>query len=825
MRCRNVAVPLLLVALACASRADNQLEELYGAARQETRRGDVRRALALIERGETTAGRPSSEWGIKFHLLRVEVTLLRRDASGAADAIDLLGRLPQPDRPDAALHARQKYLEAHAHVLQGRLAEALDILTRARQVQLGASGDDVLLDIDALRGQLWLRTGRLQEAHELLGDVLQRASSRGDPYHQAVALHNLARGRSLHNRFDEALVYLERLLELPDIQDYTVYLSALSHAGTSYARLGQFDNAVSVQQRALERHEKAGVPLYLSTALGELGNTFVLQEQPRRGLEYLSRAFDVATGANLQADAAIWASNLAEAAADLGDFAQADKFNQEAIRLKRLARGNTLYNMLNAGQIALGRGRVAEAEKLYREIIDAKVTDPAAVWEAHAGLAKTALASGDRRAAARHFDDALDTIQQARSGLRKAEFRLTFLARVMRFYQDYVDTLVAADETNRALEVADSSRAVVLGERMGTAGIAPAAPSAARMVRAAGESGSVWLAYWLAPKKSYVWVVTGKRITCLTLPGAAQIEALVERYRAMVETSSVDPLATSGSPGDALYATLIAPAADLIPPGSAVRIVPDGVLHNLNFETLPVDGERRHYWIEDVRVAIAPSLGLLASNADRRRPGGAASLLLVGDPTPRLKEFPRLRYAPVEMTAVSKHFDAAKTERHDGDRATPAQFFTAKPQQFSVIHFTAHAAANPTSPLESAVILSGPAGQDKLYARDVAERTLGAELVTISACRSAGERTYAGEGLIGFAWAFLRAGARQVVAGLWDVDDHSTAALMDALYADVAKGTPVPDALRAAKLSLMNRGGHVAKPYYWAPFQVFTVHP
>jgi tetratricopeptide (TPR) repeat protein len=253
MRCRYVAVPLLLIALACAPRADNQFEELYSAARQETRRGDVRRALALIDRGETTAGRPSSEWGLKFRLLRAEVTLLRRDASGAAEALDLLGRLPNPDRPDAALHARQKYLEAHAHVLQGKLAEALDILTRVRQETLGASGDDVLLDIDALRGQLWLRTGRFQEAHELLTDVLQRASSRKDPYHQAVALHNLARGRILNNRFDEALAYLERLLELPDIQDYTVYLSALNHAGISYARLGQFDNAASVQQRALER--------------------------------------------------------------------------------------------------------------------------------------------------------------------------------------------------------------------------------------------------------------------------------------------------------------------------------------------------------------------------------------------------------------------------------------------------------------------------------------------------------------------------------------------------------------------------------------------
>ena len=142
-----------------------------------------------------------------------------------------------------------------------------------------------------------------------------------------------------------------------------------------------------------------------------------------------------------------------------------------------------------------------------------------------------------------------------------------------------------------------------------------------------------------------------------------------------------------------------------------------------------------------------------------------------------------------------------------------------------MIHFTAHAAANRTSPLESAVILAGPAGADKLYARDVAERSLRAELVTISACKSAGERAYTGEGLIGFAWAFLRAGSRQVVAGLWDVDDQSTAALMDALYGGIARGERPVEALRAAKLALIKRGGNVARPYYWGPFELFTVAP
>ena len=126
----------------------------------------------------------------------------------------------------------------------------------------------------------------------------------------------------------------------------------------------------------------------------------------------------------------------------------------------------------------------------------------------------------------------------------------------------------------------------------------------------------------------------------------------------------------------------------------------------------------------------------------------------------------------------------------------PAAYRESMPDRFSHVHFTAHATANLDSPLDSAVILSGPDAAFKLYARDVAALPLNAELVTVSACRSAGERTYSGEGLVGFAWAFLRGGARRVVAGLWDVDDKSTAELMDGFYTGLAAGEPVGTALR-----------------------------
>jgi CHAT domain-containing protein len=290
----------------------------------------------------------------------------------------------------------------------------------------------------------------------------------------------------------------------------------------------------------------------------------------------------------------------------------------------------------------------------------------------------------------------------------------------------------------------------------------------------------------------------------------------------MIHNTLANPLTQGGTPGARLFQALIAPASPALTPNAPVVIVPDGALHRLNFETLVASGgSGSHYWIEDAEVQIAPSLMLLATRQPQRP--AHQSVLLIGDATAREPEFPALKYAPAEMASITRHFPAGSVTVHRGEDAVPAVYRDAPLDRFGIIHFTAHAVASTESPLDSAIMLSGPDQGFKLYARDVAERPLTADLVTVSACRSAGERTYSGEGLVGFAWAFLRAGGRRVIAGLWDVDDRSTAELMDDVYGKIAAGVAPQRALREAKLALLHRGGTTAKPYYWAPFEVFTL--
>ncbi len=109
----------------------------------------------------------------------------------------------------------------------------------------------------------------------------------------------------------------------------------------------------------------------------------------------------------------------------------------------------------------------------------------------------------------------------------------------------------------------------------------------------------------------------------------------------------------------------------------------------------------------------------------------------------------------------------------------------------------------------------------KLYARDIVNQPIDAQLVTISACYGSGTRLYAGEGLVGLSWAFLRAGAHRVIGALWEVSDASTPRLMDSFYGNLASGNSPEASLRAAKLDLIRSPGRFSLPFYWAAFQMY----
>jgi CHAT domain-containing protein/Tfp pilus assembly protein PilF len=619
--------------------------------------------------------------------------------------------------------------------------------------------------------------------------------------------------RMLRSRFDEALprfVQAHSIWKQMGVQHQLA--GAANNIAICYGYLGDFERALDYRQEALRVVRPSARQ---AEVLGETGNLYIFQRQPREAIPFYRQAHEVAKRYGAISEAARWAGNLTIALGEVGDWDGAEKANQEALSLNPEPRSK-IWLELDKAAIAVSRKRYDEARTTYERALATSGKNPPVLLHSHAGLANLFLALGDPANANRSFESAIDVINTNRSDLNRNEHKITYLARLMRIYQEYVDALMTQNRPAKAMEIADSSRARILAERLTLPSELPRQAGEHAFREIARRSGSVWLSYWLAPRHSYLWVVTPTKICHFVLPPADQLTKWVEQYREFIEKSLGDPMRTRSEAGDRLFQALLAPALPLLPRGSRVVIIPDGPLHLLNFETLPVYGDQPRYFVEDAVVSIAPSFAAFLPYKVR----SASSALVIGDPESATPEYPRLAHAAAEVSTVAKRFADSAIKTITAKEAHPKAYLAAKPEEFSVIHIAAHAEVNRQSPLDSAVILSPAADGYKLYARDVMNIPLQAELVTISACRSSGARAYAGEGLVGFAWAFLQAGAHSVIAGLWDVADRSTALLMDKMYEEIAAGKAPAEALREAKLFVL-RTAH-PKPYYWGPFQLYS---
>ena len=754
---------------------------------------------------------PAGDRAWKFRLLAAEdLTKIAR----IPEARKLLQTTPAPNSP--ALLARWKMDTAN---LPGNSAQ-LALLREALPLAIASRDPDLICMVELYLGE------SVHDIPEAAVHTRAAAAAAGQA-HDAFLLAwvQLARGfNSLRfSRFDEALPYLdEALVTARSCKARSLIAGIIGNLGWCYFRLGDMDRAMDALTQAESLAVSLGQPDLRQRWMGAIGNIYFARGDFDQAADLQQQAAKLAGDAGNDAWQAIAWHNLAQIAIEKQDLAAARRYSDKslAINQRRGDPQSLVYAELSVAEIEQLAGNGARAEAAYlRVIAEAPPAHaPDVLWEARANLASLYAGQAKPALAEEQYRAAIDTVDREWSHLETDQSKTTFLTlHLVGLFQHYVDFLIESGRVEEALKIADSARARILSIRLERLGALPPDFDVSGLRRAAQASHTVILSYWVAPLRSSVWVIGAGALRRFDLRPGREIAALVQKYMEVV-TQGGDPLAKDDSAE--LYRAVLGPAAKLIPEGSNVIVVPDEALHQLNFETLVVPGSRPHYWIEDVTLATAPSLRVLVDHA--RQPLRSPKLLVMGDPVTAGSEFGPLPNAGREIAAVEEYFPPANRVAFTGPAAVPGAYAKALPANFNYIHFAAHATANQQSPLNSAILLSPQGETFKLYARDVAGVPLHAELVTLSACKSAGPIAYRGEGLMGFAWAFLQAGAQNVIATLWDEDDNVSPEVMRSLYREIAAGATPARALRTAKLALMRSGGANRLPYYWGPLQVFT---
>jgi CHAT domain-containing protein len=785
------------------------------------KRGDLTGAREDAAKVSTEDLPTDNEWRWRFRVLNAEI-LMRQGKS--KESLELLEADPPKQFAAGEIAIRRKMAQGAASSFLSRFEDSAKFLADAELLARETQ--------PALLGEIYLRKGTLAflrgdqaEAQSEYRRALQISRTQGDSFLEAASLGSLGLVATKQERYDESIDWNQAALQLSQsvgAKDSVAFI--LGNMGWSYFEMGDYDRSLALFKQADAASAQLGsVSAQIDWEIN-IGNVYYQSHDYGSAERAYRASLDLAKSIDYEPGIAECLGNLALVALKTGKIDSARDYN---IGMEEYARSHSdhyleLNSRLIAGRLDALKDEFTQAQNSFESIIRDPDAASSLKWEAQARLAEVYASEGRRTEADRQFRRSVETIAKARTDLKSEEFRLSFLAGAIAFYEEYIEFLISQGKTESALQVAEVSRAQTLAEGLGLSSKIPFPIPNFQPRLIAQRFGATLLFYWLGEKRSYLWAITRSGISLFTLPPASEIEPALKSYREAL-LGPRDVLEGSNAQGIQLYEILVAPAQKLIPPDSRVIILPDGGLYGLNFETLLNPKPRLHYWVEDAVVANANSLVLLAASSNQPATR-AKKLLLVGDPISPSAEFPDLPQAATEIADVQRYFAIPDRTVLSRQQATATAYLDSKPSQYSFIHFVAHGTASRASPLDSAVILTKQGDSYKLYARDIVTQPLHANLVTISACHGAGERTYSGEGLVGLTWAFLRAGAHGVIAALWEVNDNSTPELMDDLYSEIQKGSTPDAALHHAKLKLLHSGTIYQKPFYWAPFEIYLGH-
>lgn len=337
----------------------------------------------------------------------------------------------------------------------------------------------------------------------------------------------------------------------------------------------------------------------------------------------------------------------------------------------------------------------------------------------------------------------------------------------------------------------------------------------------------VLLQYFLGANAGTLWAITTSGVHVRKLAPRAEIESAVRSYLDVVGRPGTDFKSAATS----MAGLLLPDLEQVIAKGARLIVVPHGVLSYVPFETL-MRGNDGRFLIMDHPISYAPSTSSLGFLRTRRssghevlaignalmRNGDAAaergqSLASVGALKPLVHSGPEVR-------AVSRVYGAS-AHVFEQEAATELVLTGTDAARAGIIHIATHGVFDEDMPERSGLALSAaPPSDGILQMREVYRLRLNAALVTLSACQTALGKVITGEGLVGLSRAFFYAGSNAVLASLWNVNDASTARLMQPFYERLADGAAIDEALRTAKLDLLETGGRLAHPYYWAAFVV-----
>ena len=708
----------------------------------------------------------------------------------------------------------------------------------------------VTLTLNALAAAT-LSLSRHSDAIAYASDSAALAQTIKRPDLEAQALGNLGIAYQASGQFAKAVETYERALtRLADQEASAAIAQLYGLLGNAYEALGDYDAAIAAQATSMSMAATVNAPSLAATAQMNLGGLYSLQANYDTAITWYERGIALATDLGFLGSAAYGFNNLGGTYQKLGDYdAAIAQFEQSLVLAVETENDQLQATVLtNLGVAFEDVGDLDTALRSHQAsvAIARRLEAPRLLADALNNLAHTHLVSGALDEAETALQESVQLLATLRQGLADADKVNVFDSQIYT-YNLLMQVQVAQGNYAAALETSEAGRARAFIESFATDGTVSTEPNIEQLRQVARQLDATIVEYAIVPEddftvqgrqrgtagRVFVWVVAPDGTLTfaeISLAGVdLSLDAQVQQSRSAIgavgRTRGIGVVQAEGTQSTAylneLHERLIAPIEAALPsdPNDLVVLVPHESLFYLPFAALQDDAGR--YLIERHTLLTTPAIQLLeftlAPPADAAEP----TSLVVGNPTmptvPTLEgDLQSLPGAEAEAEAIAQLW---QTQAIIGSDATESKIVSEMPQA-QVIHLATHGLLDYVDttnriPIPGAIALAPSETDDGLLtAREIADLSLTAQLVVLSACDTGlGEVT--GDGVVGLSRSLLVAGAQSTVVSLWAVPDAPTAALMKDFYAELRQGENKAQALRKAMLQTQEK---YPDPINWAAF-------
>ena len=273
-----------------------------------------------------------------------------------------------------------------------------------------------------------------------------------------------------------------------------------------------------------------------------------------------------------------------------------------------------------------------------------------------------------------------------------------------------------------------------------------------------------------------------------------------------------------------LYNDLILPIEQLLGDKRLI-FIPDGELGYLSFDVLLtetvdsnlMDYKRLPYLILKNPISYSSSATILFARQKIEKSSGMGQLVAFAPSyenpnegqqssnTPAVSSRGNLLPIPGVKDEVISILKIFQGKKFMDTRATVSNF-KKYAEHYDILHLAMHTIIDDKSPMYSKLVFypeedSVNGGYINTY--ELFNMNFHGELAVLSACNTGSGKLENGEGIISLARGFMHSGLSSIVMTLWEVQDHSSAAMISHFYKNLSALEPKDIAMQKAKLEYL----------------------